>query len=81
MSSIQIFLCCTNFVYYLSWQVLKDGGQGSRVPRSSCERYWEGWFHYSNPALPESAARQYADNYGGRFFFGWERSGEDEEGW
>ena len=44
-------------------------------------RYWEGWFHYSSPAPPESAARQYADNYDGCFFFGWERSGEDEEGW
>nr|XP_020163968.1 basic proline-rich protein-like [Aegilops tauschii subsp. strangulata] len=43
------------------------------------ERYWEGWFHYSSPAPPESAARQYADNCGGRFFFGWERSGKDKE--
>ena len=23
---VGIFLCCTNFVYCLSWQVLKDGG-------------------------------------------------------
>ena len=28
-----LFLCCTNFVYSLSWQVLKDGGRWSGARR------------------------------------------------
>ena len=30
-----IFLCCTNFVYSFSLQVLTNGGRGSRVLRAS----------------------------------------------
>ena len=26
---VGLFLCCTNFIYCLSWQVLKDGGRWS----------------------------------------------------
>src|SRR3989337_33131 len=73
-----IFLCCTNFVYSLSLQVLTDGGRGSRALRGSfLGAWWEGCSH-STPAPPESAASQHADTTGGRFFFGRERSGEEE---
>jgi hypothetical protein len=78
-----IFLCCTNFVYSLSWQVLKDGGRGSRALRG----YFvggarEGYFH-STRTSPESVVRQFGDT-GGRFFVGVvahreRRSGREEE--
>ena len=29
LKHVGLFLCCTNFVYCLSWQVLKDGGRWS----------------------------------------------------
>ena len=77
--NILLCLCYTNFVYSLSLQVLTDGGRGSRGLRASfLGACWEGCY-YSTPAPSESAGRQH-DNTSGRFFFGRERSGEDEEG-
>jgi hypothetical protein len=68
----------------LSWQVLKDGGRGSRAPRG----YFfgggprEGYFH-STRTSPESVVRQYGDT-AERFFVGViahreRRSGREEE--
>ena len=60
-----IFLCCTNFVYSLSWQVLKDGGRGSRALRGSfVGAWWEGYFH-STPTLRRALYRQYGDTPAG----------------
>ncbi|XP_037482531.1 uncharacterized protein LOC119361418 [Triticum dicoccoides] len=59
-------------------KVLTDGGPGSRALRGSfLSACWEGCFP-STPAPPKSADRQYAVTNGGRFFFGRERSGEEE---
>ena len=32
---VGLFLCCTNFIYCLSWQVLKDGGRWSGARQGS----------------------------------------------
>src|SRR5215216_6090917 len=56
---VGIFLCCNNFIYSLSWQVLKDGGHGSRALRGPffVGAWWEG-FH-STRTSPPSVVGQY----------------------
>ena len=61
---VGIFLCCTNFVYSLSWQVLKDGGRWSGALRGPffVGAWWEV-FH-STRTSPPSVAGQYGDTAG-----------------
>ena len=61
---VGIFLCCTNFVYSLSWQVLKDSGRWSGVLRGPffIGAWWEV-FH-STRTSPPSVAGQYGDTAG-----------------
>src|SRR6266536_5779194 len=56
---VGIFLCCTNFVYSLSWQVLKDGGRRSGALRGPffVGAWWEG-FHSTCTSSP-SVVGQY----------------------
>nr|XP_040258070.1 uncharacterized protein LOC109738681 [Aegilops tauschii subsp. strangulata] len=56
-------------------------GKGPERPEPPASATGRGWLHYCSAAHPESGAGRYADSYGGRFFYGWERLGEDEEGW
>ena len=61
---VGIFLCCTNFVYSLSWQVLKDGGRWSGARRGPFfVSAWCEVFH-STRTSPPSVAGQYGDTTG-----------------
>ena len=58
------FLCCTNFVYSLSWKVLKDGGGWSGARRGPFfVGAWCEVFH-STRTSPPSVAGQYGDTAG-----------------
>ena len=61
---VGIFLCCTNFVYSLSWQVLKDGGRWSGARRGPFfVGAWCEVFH-STRTSPPSVAGLYGDTAG-----------------